>query len=222
MNPKVSYGFNSYSVVISDIDFLSRSFSSYLRLLTPEDDASALQYICHNYKAYLSFAINKVCQFMASPLEEHWVAVKHILRYLKVPNSFSWSFAQRSNRLWLDLVQRLSIEAWPMWFLICPGYKSLLKELQLHVTHTPVVYCDNLSAVIIAHNLVLHQKTKHMELDIHFVRVKVLQQALRVVHIPSVDQKADVLTKPLSGDRFSVLRTKLTVIDRNHTKFMGG
>lgn len=40
--------------------------------------------------------------------------------------------------------------------------------------HPPLLLCDNQSAVLVAHNLVLHSHTKHLELDIHFVREKVL------------------------------------------------
>ena len=75
--------------------------------------------------------------------------------------------------------------------------QSLLHELYLKC-NTLVIYCDNQSVVALSHNHVLHSRTKHMELDIFFVREKVLQQSLIVRHIPVVDQIADILTKPLS------------------------
>jgi len=90
--------------------------------------------------------------------------------------------------------------------------QSLLHELHLKC-NTPVIYYDNQSVVALSHNPVLHSKTKHMELDIFFVREKVLQQSLIVHHIPTVDQIVDILTKPLSQARFSALRHKLNVID---------
>ena len=74
-----------------------------------------------------------------------------------------------------------------------------------------MLFCDNGSAVSIAHNPVFHSHTKHMEVDVFFVREKVLAKQLSIVHIPALDQWADVLTKPLSSTRFEILRDKLNV-----------
>ena len=87
--------------------------------------------------------------------------------------------------------------------------QALLTELRVPFT-TPVLYCDNQSAVSIAHNPVFHSRTKHMKIDVFFVREKVLAKQLSVLHIPALDQWAYVLTKPLSS-RFEVLRGKLIV-----------
>jgi histone deacetylase 1/2 len=88
--------------------------------------------------------------------------------------------------------------------------QSLLQELQVPY-HTPTLLCDNLSAVSLAHNPILHARTKHIELDIHFVREKVLAKHLNVLHVPASDQLADPLTKPLSLSSFASIRTKLKV-----------
>ena len=48
---------------------------------------------------------------------------------------------------------------------------------------------------MLAYNLVLHAKTKHIELDLKFVREKVIQRKLEICHMPSQDQIVDVLTK---------------------------
>jgi len=86
--------------------------------------------------------------------------------------------------------------------------RTLLTEL--HVSfNTPVLYCDNQTVVSIAHNPVFHSRTKHMEIDVFFVREQVLAKQLSVVHLPALDQWADVLTKPLSSARFEDLRDKL-------------
>lgn len=99
--------------------------------------------------------------------------------------------------------------------------QSLLRELR--VTHqVPVLLCDNQSAVAIAHNPVLHSRTKHLELDIHFVREKVLSKALRIVHVPASYQLADVLTKPLPASQFSALTNKLRVIPLPSSQLEGG
>lgn len=88
--------------------------------------------------------------------------------------------------------------------------QSLLHELK--VPHsTPVIFCDNQSTVAMSHNPVLHSRTKHMELDLFFVREKVLSKSLIVCHVPAEAQLADILTKPLAKAAFCSLRDKLNV-----------
>lgn len=74
------------------------------------------------------------------------------------------------------------------------------------------MWCDNQSAKAIAENPILHSRTKHVEIDIHFVRDKVLNKELIVGYVPSSEQPADIFTKPLSISRFTYLCGKLGVI----------
>lgn len=87
----------------------------------------------------------------------------------------------------------------------------LLKDLKYPVlsSHLPVLWCDNSSAISLASNPVFHARTKHVEVDFHFVREKVLHKQLLVKFVPSELQIADVLTKPLTIQRFHFLRSKL-------------
>nr|GFA14163.1 ribonuclease H-like domain-containing protein [Tanacetum cinerariifolium]GFA40278.1 ribonuclease H-like domain-containing protein [Tanacetum cinerariifolium] len=48
--------------------------------------------------------------------------------------------------------------------------RNLLRELHTHLSSATLVYCDNVSAVYLSCNSVQHQRTKHIEIDIHFVR----------------------------------------------------
>ncbi|KAL6341973.1 hypothetical protein AAG906_038219 [Vitis piasezkii] len=95
------------------------------------------------------------------------------------------------------------------------GYCVFLGENLLRITTTkiPIIWCDNLSIVQLATNPVLHARTKHVELDLYFVREKVLQKNVLVQHVPFIDQTIDVLTKPISSSKFPLLRNKLKVED---------
>ena len=80
-----------------------------------------------------------------------------------------------------------------------------------------VVYCDNVSAVYMAANPVHHRRTKHIEIDIHFVREKVALGQFRVLHVPSAHQFADIMTKGLPVQLFTDFRTSLCVRDASAT-----
>nr|KYP76336.1 Copia protein [Cajanus cajan] len=88
--------------------------------------------------------------------------------------------------------------------------KSLLSELQVNIAALTIYY-DNLGAVMLAANLIMHSQTKHFELDLYFVRDKVLIGAIQVFHLPSQFQVADILTKSITGPPFESFRRKLMV-----------
>jgi len=92
--------------------------------------------------------------------------------------------------------------------------RNLLKELSVTPAKTPVIYCDNLGATYVCANPVFHSRMKHIELDYHFVRKLVQQGILRVSHVFSKDQLADMLTKPLPSGSFELLRSKIGISDR--------
>ena len=89
--------------------------------------------------------------------------------------------------------------------------RSLLQELQRPIHSATVVYCDNVSTVYLSTNPVQHRRTKHIELDIHFVREKVALGTVRVLHVPSSSQFADIFTKGLPSAVFHEFRSSLHV-----------
>lgn len=89
--------------------------------------------------------------------------------------------------------------------------RNQLLELHLPITKTTLIFCDNVSSVYLASNPVKHQRTKHVELDLHFVREKVALGQVKVLHVPSSYQYADIFTKGLSSSLFNAFRTSLTV-----------
>jgi histone deacetylase 1/2 len=161
----------------------------------------------------LSFAVNKVCQFLSQPTDVHWEAVKRILRYVKGtldmglrirkspstevsiytdadwagcvddrrstsgyavyvgPNLVSWSSKKQPT------VSRSSTEA--EYKALANGateaiwVESLLKELGVSQQRATILWCDNLGATYLTPNPVFHARTKHIEIDFHFVRERV-------------------------------------------------
>jgi len=87
--------------------------------------------------------------------------------------------------------------------------KSLFTELGYSLSHVPVLWCDNLATKSIAENSVFHSRTKHIEINVHFVREKVENAEIDIRYVPTLYQVADIFTKRLSRDRFSFLCNKL-------------
>ncbi|GJZ44585.1 ribonuclease H-like domain-containing protein [Tanacetum coccineum] len=88
---------------------------------------------------------------------------------------------------------------------------NLLRELHTPLSTATLVYCDNVSAVYMSANPVQHQRTKHIKIDIHFVRDKVADGHVRVLHVPSRFQYADIFTKGLPFQLFADFRSSLSV-----------
>ncbi|PKA64299.1 Retrovirus-related Pol polyprotein from transposon TNT 1-94 [Apostasia shenzhenica] len=211
----------------------------------------ALQYVTIT-RPDIAFAVNRACQYMHTPTEEHWAAVKCILRYLKstilygltihhhTPFTFhafsdaDWGGSPEDRRStggfaiflgknlvsWTSkkqpTVSRSSTEveykaiananAELIWL------QSLLIELQIPTNGTPTLWCDNIGATYLTANPIFHARTKHIEIDFHFVRERVATNQLKVSYISTKDQVADIFTKPLSRQRFELLRTNLGIV----------
>ena len=85
----------------------------------------------------------------------------------------------------------------------------LLRDFGIFLPHPPLLWYDNVSALAIATNPVFHARTKHIEVDYHFVREKVLKRDLMLKFISTHVQLADLFTKGLPSPRFNWLTSKL-------------
>ena len=65
-----------------------------------------------------------------------------------------------------------------------------------------MLFCDNLSAIALSFNHVQHQKNKHIEVDVHFIREQIAKKQLGVQFVSSREQFADILSKGLSAPSF--------------------
>jgi hypothetical protein len=201
----------------------------------------------------LSFAVNRVCQYLHAPTDVHWSAVKRILRYVQLtvsfglhlrssssgvlsaysdadwagcpddrrstggyavylgPNLIAWSARKQAT------VSRSSTEAEYKAVADATAeliwIESLLRELGVSQPHPSVLSCDNIGAMFLSSNPVFHARTKHIEIDFHFVRERVAQKLLQVRFISSKDQLADIFTKPLPSPMFVVCRRNLNILE---------
>ncbi|KAJ0764103.1 putative RNA-directed DNA polymerase [Helianthus annuus] len=91
--------------------------------------------------------------------------------------------------------------------------KNILSELKVFCTLPMRLFCDSKSAISISQNPVFHERTKHFELDLHFLREKIASSIIDPQKIASENQIADIFTKGLNTAQHDALCEKLGLFD---------
>lgn len=91
--------------------------------------------------------------------------------------------------------------------------KRLLEDLKISNPLPMKVFCDNKGAISVAHNPIFHDRTKHVEVDKHFIKEKLDNGLICMPYIPTIEQIANILTKGLQKKQFENLINKLTMED---------
>ena len=91
--------------------------------------------------------------------------------------------------------------------------KIILDDLRIKWEEPMMLYYDNKSAINIAHNPIQRDKTKHIEIDRHFIKEKLEYGLIRTPYVTSGNQLANVLTKGLNSTIFHRIISKLGMED---------
>jgi hypothetical protein len=203
----------------------------------------SIMYLMVGTRPDLAAAVSAVSRFMADPGQQHWTAVKRILRYLR--GTADWTLTLggagggavelsgycdadwagdldtrrsttgyafslgRGTVSWCSkrqpTVALSSTEAEYMSASQAAREALWLRRLMADLGFGPVgattIRCDNQGALALAKNPVHHQRTKHIDVQHHFIRELVEQGTVQLVYCATDDMVADVLTKPLPRDK---------------------
>jgi len=91
--------------------------------------------------------------------------------------------------------------------------QKLLSDLGQSVDAHVVIYCDNISSILLTNNPVYHARTKHIEVHYHFIREKVLAKEIDFIHVSIKDQVVDIFTKALGTNEIKKFRKMLVVLE---------
>jgi hypothetical protein len=86
--------------------------------------------------------------------------------------------------------------------------KQSLEDSQIRYDDPITINCDKNSSISISKNIVIHSKTKNIPIKYHFLRYQVTQRVVKIVHVDTKEQIADIFTKPLPRSTFETIRKK--------------
>ncbi|RVW58525.1 Retrovirus-related Pol polyprotein from transposon RE1 [Vitis vinifera] len=148
-----------------------------------------LIYLAHTLSD-IAYSVSLINQFMHDPRESHLQATYRVLHYLK-GNPGKGILFKKNNTL--------TLEAYTDANYVVDGPMKL--------------YCDNKSAINIVHNPIQHDRTKHIEIDRHFIKEKLEEGVVCMFYVPSEHQLADILTKRFNSSMFHDFIFKLGMED---------
>lgn len=91
-------------------------------------------------------------------------------------------------------------------------HRRLLSNLRFEQPQATRLFSDNQSAIRLVHNPEFHRRTKHIDIVFHFIREHQRMGDIDIQYIPTFDQLADLFTKALPFDRFSLLRNSIGLL----------
>ncbi|KAH9672650.1 hypothetical protein KPL70_017818 [Citrus sinensis] len=156
----------------------------------------------------ISHAVSLVSRFMANPGYEHWRTVQWIMRYLKgtLENMVALSTTEAE---YTAAAEALKEAIW---------LKGMITELGAK-QESVTVYSHSQSAIHLSKNRSHHEKTKHIDVKLHFVRLEVSRGAVKLLKIHTEENPADMVTKVVPTAKFIICMNSVVYLkdgEENH------
>ncbi|GJU78555.1 hypothetical protein Tco_1275625 [Tanacetum coccineum] len=171
----------------------------------------------------IQFSTCLCARYQANPKESHLIVVKRILRYLKGNPSiglwylkcskFNLKEYSDSDYVGCNMDRKSTSGACQILggkVVLC---KHHVDEKSTLLYKMVPIFCDNTSLIAISNNLVLHSRTKHIDIRYHFIRDHILKGDIELHFVPTEYQLADILTKPLDEPTFTKLKAELGMLN---------
>ncbi|KAH9658981.1 hypothetical protein KPL70_023688 [Citrus sinensis] len=190
---------------------------NYMREIPYSSAVGSIMYAMVCTRPDLAHAIGVISRFMRNPGKGHWNAVKWVLRYLQGSTVTTIMFGKTSEAspeaagfvdsdYAADKDRRRSITE-AEYIALTEAVKEaiwlrgLVTELGFE-QEIVRVSCDSSSAIQLSKNPKFHERTKHIDVRMHFIRDEISKGVVNVVKVPTEVNPADMLTKPLPSVRF--------------------
>eukprot|EP00253_Pinus_taeda_P004112 PITA_04112 len=158
----------------------------------------------------ICFAVNTLSQHMVEPHHIYWIGAKNLLRYLHGTITYGLRYTAGEVSLlgytdvdWAGSVVDRNISSGCCLTLGSALISWMSKKQKSVALSTPK-----------QKNLVFHDRSKHIDIRYHYIRDMVQRGAIRLQHIDTDEQVADILTKPLRKVKFLTFRERLGVVQR--------
>lgn len=212
----------------------------------------SLSYLALGTRPDIAYSVNYLARFSSRPTQEHWVALKHLLRFVSVTrcNGIWFGKQHEDNQLvaycdanWGGEFSRLThgfvIFLFGNPILWASRRQSCVAKSTCHAEYMAlgvtgreaiwiqnllidivgegmktVIHCDNTAAVKVANDLHLTKRLHHVAREFHYINEQIHDGNLEVSWINGPRQRADVMTKALSGVIFVGLKKSIGMIDR--------
>ncbi|GJZ88077.1 hypothetical protein Tco_0659859 [Tanacetum coccineum] len=178
----------------------------------------------------IMFSVCLCARFQEDPKTSHLEAVKRIFRYIKGTTHLGLWYPKgtdietvvyadsdhagdyKQTALAISTTEAEYVSAGKacqqaLWM------KQALIDYDVRLDDVPIM-CDNKGAIDLSKNPMQHSRTKHIEIRHHFLRDNVQKGHISIKKVPSVDNIADILTKPLKRESFNYLRLGLGMMEQ--------
>ncbi|GKC51331.1 ribonuclease H-like domain-containing protein [Tanacetum coccineum] len=151
----------------------------------------------------ISYVVHCLSQHKHAPLQSHFDIGLRVLKYLKRAPGSGIEFSKTEAEYRVMALTTCEV----MWIL------KVLKDLGLDGLVLVTLFCDNNSAIQIAVNPVMHEKTKHFDIHVHLIREKVASGLIKTKKVDSRSLIDDILTKDFGPAQHAVLTKKLGLVN---------